>query len=1060
MADLELTEVLLAKIAGWEVVKQARTVLAAGRVLSSAWTPPLLKGVVQEGTSFYRASLVIKDVVHVENLCTCRQAREWGTICVHGVAVGLHHLQRGAAASDADSASSSAAPGASRSSRPASPQSSSKGTSLRFGADKNDGTPLELFFLLPPQLEGALEKGRIMLCVEAKTPRGRSPLNALSPGAVYKTSRQDQALLERLLTWSDGVLPAMMQLDRSQFAELLDLLPQHPGATLGRQQSLEVVSDPISFDIRASLEADGQLAFQRRGAGALPLIVESEKDSCWVYANARFAPLRLPRRYRAALKGRLQIPRSEVPMVLSRDWPGLLAGGVQAENFKVEDFRVATKPPKFSLHLMGGLAQLQAQLQATYGVRILTLGVTQSSVDPWMPDPDNIKQYWTRDLSAEQGAVARLVRYGFSGPDDQGRYSLVGQNAVLNFFAREFPKLQKEWAVTMEERLDRSCAQNMERVEPEFSVMSSGTQWFEFSLTYRTSSGEALSAAEVQRLLLSGQGHARMKNGKFATFDADQLQEIQETLRDCDPEQLQAGQKLRVAATQAGFLGTTLQEQGVPIRAPNDWVRQLQEHSGERLPDCPPLGDLESVLRPYQRKGVAWMRFLRSHLFGGILADEMGLGKTLQTLAYLRWTKEQDSASSPSLVVCPTSLVFNWVAEAKKFTPSLKVISLHGADRHKQMPSVAEADLVVTSYALMRRDAEKYREWEFDTVVLDEAQHIKNRQTQNAQAVKAVRSRHRLVLTGTPIENSVFDLWSIFDFLMPGYLGSAKDFRDRYELPIAKEKDAGVAQRLSRRLKPFLLRRLKREVAQDLPEKIEQVAFCDLSDPQRQLYQQVLEAGRKEMLDAAGKEGMARGRMVVLTTLLRLRQICCDPRLLPLDPSQTQERPMSSGKTELFTELLQEVLDGGHRALVFSQFTEMLSLLRKALEDEGIEYCYLDGSTQNRGAVVESFQKGEVPVFLISLKAGGVGLNLTAADTVIHFDPWWNPAVEDQATDRAHRLGQQRVVTRYKLIARDTVEEKILLLQQRKRELTQQMLENESTFSDALSWDEIQSLLS
>jgi SNF2 family DNA or RNA helicase len=414
------------------------------------------------------------------------------------------------------------------------------------------------------------------------------------------------------------------------------------------------------------------------------------------------------------------------------------------------------------------------------------------------------------------------------------------------------------------------------------------------------------------------------------------------------------------------------------------------------------------------------------------------------------------------LIVCPTSLVFNWAAEAAKFTPGLRVLALQGSQRHGLFAQVLQHDIVITSYALLRRDAENYRAIEFDTVVLDEAQHIKNRQTQNAQAVKSIRARHRIVLTGTPMENSVLDLWSVFDFLMPGYLGAAQDFRERYEQPIVRDKNAGVQNRLVRRLRPFLLRRLKRDVAADLPEKIEQVSYCELNDTQRALYQQVLEASRREILSADAANGLAKSRMVVLTALLRLRQICCDLRLLnvPDEKMPGDQPPETSGKVEMFDELLGEVLDGGHRVLVFSQFTTMLGLLRERLDADGTGYCYLDGSTKNRAEVVERFQRdARIPVFLISLKAGGTGLNLTGADTVIHFDPWWNPAVEAQATDRAHRIGQKNVVTSYKLITRGTVEEKILNLQARKRTLTQGLLGDEEQLVETLSWEEINDLL-
>jgi len=609
----------------------------------------------------------------------------------------------------------------------------------------------------------------------------------------------------------------------------------------------------------------------------------------------------------------------------------------------------------------------------------------------------------------------------------------------------------------MEERLERSTAQNIERVEPKFEITSSGVQWFDLGVVFSTKGGEKFSQSEIQRLVLSGQSHTRLRNGKIAVLDTGAVEELQEVLLDCSPEQHAAGYRLK--STQAGFLESTLQQHGWQAQAPAQWRERALQQSGEAKLDCPPLGPLDAVLRPYQKTGVAWLHFLRNNAFGGILADEMGLGKTLQTLAFLKTVKESrsDSKIRPNLIICPTSLVFNWMAEAKKFTPELKVLALNGPQRRKLFSEIKQNDLVVTSYALIRRDLEEYRDVDFDTVVLDEAQHIKNRQTQNAQAVKAVRGSHRLVLTGTPLENSVLDLWSIFDFLMPGYLGSAQDFKVRYEGPIVRGKALAAQSRLARRLRPFILRRLKSEVAKDLPERLEQVSFCDLTEEQRAVYERVIDASRKEVLEAVGAQGLARSRMVVLTALLRLRQVCCDLRLLKLENT---DPGTASGKLELFNELLEEVVDGGHRVLVFSQFVSMLQIIKERLEAEQVAYCYLDGSTTNRGEVVERFQKSiDIPVFLISLKAGGVGLNLTGADTVIHFDPWWNPAVEDQATSRAHRIGQAKVVTSYKLIARNTVEEKILSLQSRKKEIIQATLSGEDDLASALTWEEIQDLL-
>jgi superfamily II DNA or RNA helicase len=758
-------------------------------------------------------------------------------------------------------------------------------------------------------------------------------------------------------------------------------------------------------------------------------------------------------------QGPIRIKRMQVPQFLNQQWPALVAGGGVEANFRLEDFEVIPQVPEFHLDLRGGLAGLSALLQCSYGSRVVTLGVTAAEDGAWMLDAEVATRYFTRDISVEKAALNRLRRNGFEGPDTQGRLELKGQDSVLNFLAREYPALEREWRVELSEQLENRTMRNVERIQPRFEVRSSGVEWFDLGVVYETGGGETFSAADIQRLLLSGQSHTRLRNGKMAVIDTGAVEELQEVLLDCAPQQHAGG--YRIDNSQAGFLESTLREhEGWKLQAPAGWRERVSRQTGEARLECPPLGDLESVLRPYQKQGVAWFCFLRENGFGGILADEMGLGKTLQTLAFLNYLKGQgmgQAGRKPHLVVCPTSLVFNWVAEAGRFAPELKMLALHGAERRGLFDSIAEYDVVVTSYALIRRDAELYRSMEFDTVILDEAQHIKNRQTQNARAVKAVKSLHRLVLTGTPLENSVLDLWSIFDFLMPRYLGSAEDFRERYEVPITKGRDVEAQNRLARRLRPFLLRRLKRDVAADLPERLEQVAYCELTSSQREVYRQVMEATRKEVLDAVGQQGEARSRMVALSALLRLRQTCCDLRLLRLegvDPST------ASGKLDLFEELLEEVLDGGHRVLVFSQFVSMLALLEERLKEEGIDYCYLDGSTKDRAAVVGRFQRdGSVPVFLISLKAGGVGLNLTGADTVIHFDPWWNPAVEDQATDRAHRIGQARVVTSYKLITRDTVEEKILALQNRKRDMIKATLGGEEEFTASLTWEEIQDLL-
>ena len=927
--------------------------------------------------------------------------------------------------------------------------------------DEN-GTPLTIHFILPPNPVDAVARGKIMVCVEGEWSGGRQPLNGLPLSKTYRCNPEDVGALECLEGFCQGETPGMMQLDREKFASLLGKLINHPRVTLGKSRSLAIDSEPRKVKLDARLEPSGEIKLSIQPQPGLSLCIGG--DFAWILEGASAAQIGIPKAYWVLFSGPLIIPRSQVPRFLTQDWPQFQKQSETAANFDPAQFTLETFLPQFHLQLTGGLAQLDARLTCLYGPRSFVSGKIQDESDLFLPDPQSITRYYTRDIGAENAALARLIKSGFSSPNAEGLCRLNGQNGIIHFFAREYPRLQKLWKVDLEERLQKTTDQHFERIEPRFQAAPSGQNWFELEVSYQTDSNEALSAADVQRLVLSGQSGHRLKNGKIGLLDIGAVEEFQEVLRDCSPER--QGNVLRISTAQAGFIEASLKDAGGwQLRAPENWRKKLAAQ-GVDTP-LPSLGELEPVLRPYQKIGVGWIRFLRQNGFGGILADEMGLGKTLQTLAFIQMLKtgadsSQNSDAAPGkpvLVVCPTSLVFNWVNETRRFTPQLKVLALSGPNRDRLFKDIPAHDIVITSYALIRRDAELYQSHEFDLMVLDEAQHIKNRQSQNAQSVKSVHARQRLVLTGTPLENSVLDLWSILDFLMPGYLGTAQDFRERYEVPISREKDSAAQARLARRVRPFILRRLKKEVAAELPEKIEQVSYCDLTPTQAGIYRQVLEASRQEIVNAVGEQGLAKSRTVIFTALLRLRQICCDLRLLKLQ----QEIPADevSGKIDLFGELMEEILDGGHRVLVFSQFVSMLTLLRERLDSEEVPYCYLDGSTKNREEVVGRFQNSNtIPVFLISLKAGGVGLNLTGADTVIHFDPWWNPAVEAQATDRAHRFGQTRVVTSYKLITRGTIEEKILQLQTKKRELFQAALGTEADLGGVMDWDQIQQLLS
>lgn len=1053
MSFTELTEAFFAKSAGWEAVKNARALLAGGKVLSSNWTPPLLKGVVQEGTSSYRAGLVIKGPVDIDNLCTCRSAREAGLICAHSVAIGLHHLQR---EKPAPRGSDTATPlparlGVRPVARELEPQA---GPRLRRAKAGEPAEAVEITVILPPTLAASLARGKVMATFEGRWSGGRVPLSALPMNRPFRLSPADERVLDCAETIAGGETPGGLMLSLTELTQLLGALGEHPRLSAGRGQPIAVTTASWRVPVEAKLETSGEILLGLPPNTTQPTLLAGE--NLWAFRGASFEPVGLPVQWRDIFKGPVRLPRQRVPLFLSQELVVLEAECEVDANFGVDEFTLEPQSPRFILALNGGLAQVQAQLQCAYGPRIMTVGVTAKDESLWLPDPKCTTRYSTRDFGAEVGAGERMRRAGFSGPDPQGRWNLHGESNVVRFFAKDYPRWQKEWEVSLEERLQHSTTKNFERLEPRFEIRPSGERWFDVEMSLASADGEKFSAADIQRLILSGNGTTRLKNGRIALIDTGALEEFNEVLRDCAPQQHAKG--YRFSDVQAGFLDATLRQQpGWQVQAAGGWRERAARQSGQTKLACPPLGHLEDVLRPYQKQGVAWLGFLRENKFGGILADEMGLGKTLQTLAFFHSCHTNKKLSGPVLIVCPTSLVFNWLAEAKKFTPTLKVIALHGTGRHSRFEDIAKSDLVITSYALIRRDAEKYREMEFDTLVLDEAQHIKNHQTQNSQAVKAVKADYRVVLTGTPMENSVLDLWSILDFLMPGYLGSATDFKERYEQPITRDKDEAVQARLGRRLRPFILRRLKTEVAKDLPAKLEQISYCELTDDQLEIYKQVLAVSRKEVMDAVGANGVAKSKMIVLNALLRLRQICCDLRLLKMENAEFTDD--SSGKVAMFGELLEQAIDGGHRVLVFSQFTTMLALLKDKLTAEKIEYCYLDGSTTNRGAVVEKFQgNAKIPVFLISLKAGGVGLTLTGADTVIHFDPWWNPAVEDQATDRAHRIGQTRVVTSYKLIARGTVEEKILALQQKKRAIIKATLGGEETLADNLTWEEIQGL--
>jgi SNF2 family DNA or RNA helicase len=500
---------------------------------------------------------------------------------------------------------------------------------------------------------------------------------------------------------------------------------------------------------------------------------------------------------------------------------------------------------------------------------------------------------------------------------------------------------------------------------------------------------------------------------------------------------------------------------GLPIQfSITPKLQEIQKQMLGQIPyETPEIPtSIQASLRNYQIEGIRWLDRLRSMHLNGILADDMGLGKTLQAITTLTQYKAEHPKQR-SLVVCPTSLVYNWKEEFSKFNPQFKVLAVDGNpnQRKKLLSDIAHFDVIITSYTLLQKDIEFYKNIPFGYAILDEAQHIKNRGTRNAQSVKTVQASHRLILTGTPIENSLDELWSLFDFLMPGLLSSYDRFVEKYiRHPTSLQQSGKNLENLRRKVSPFILRRMKKDVLSDLPPVSEIVYHCHLSEVQQELYRSYAASAREELSQLVKKEGFDRVQIHVLATLTRLKQICCHPAIFAKDQAESGD----SSKYDMLLELLQTLMEGRHKTVIFSQYTRMLNIMREDLQKQGIRFEYLDGSSKNRLSIVKKFNEDQnIPIFLVSLKAGGSGLNLVGADTVIHYDMWWNPAVENQATDRVHRLGQKQSVSSYKLITLNTIEEKILELHNRKKSLVKEVVSRDEDMMAKLTWEEVLELL-
>lgn len=708
--------------------------------------------------------------------------------------------------------------------------------------------------------------------------------------------------------------------------------------------------------------------------------------------------------------------------------------------------RFYKQPLEKSVYLDKAGVGMSARIEFRYGEVIINPG------DAAALGQIEFDEKWVlRSPVDENNLLDLFVAYGFKWVD--GKLVQTDEEATYQFLQQGLSELRDTAEVFYSDDFKNI------KIRPTGSIvagirLNTESDLLELSLQY-----ENMNAKELIELLAAyklKKRYYRLPEGGFIPLDSTEFETVAGLVADLGlrPADIEKD-IIELPKYRALYLDSLAREMDdFQIERSSSFKKMVQDIREPADIDYAIPAGINGKLRGYQRTGFKWLKSLASYGLGGILADDMGLGKTLQVIAFI--LSEKNEKSQPSLVIAPTSLVYNWQDEAAKFAPSLNVLVISGSqeERMDKFKEIDQADVVVSSYGMVKRDIDFYKTKNFKYCFIDEAQHVKNPNTLNAKSVKRIRAKSYFALTGTPIENTLTELWSIFDFIMPGYLRSHKAFIARFESPIVKNGDEKALHELGRHIKPFILRRMKKTVLKELPEKIESKMSSEMTEEQTKIYAAWLVKARTEFENEVKANGMEKSHIKILSLLTRLRQICCHPALFIDNYSG------GSGKLEMLQEILKDAVSGGHRVLLFSQFTSMLELIKRELNTLEISYYYLDGSTkaEERMRLVQAFNAGGKDVFLISLKAGGTGLNLTGADVVIHFDPWWNPAVEDQATDRAYRIGQKNAVQVYKLLAKNTIEEKIYALQQRKKELIDTLIKPGENFLNKMSEDEIRKL--
>jgi superfamily II DNA or RNA helicase len=1029
---MEITEKWLGEIGGWQVMKAARSLADAGLAAVSSTEDGLIRGVAGSGKMKFTTGLRIRSSSDVDNLCTCPHARRSGQICEHALAVALMQVRGNAA-----------------------PVRKSTVVPPSGGSEPPKGGTT----IPKPLIISIQGRFSIYLPETVLTGQAREPF-----GVFVKFEAGGEGETSAFAAWLAGQgikqpqsLPITLR--GEGLNTFLKTLADHPrvfaGKPNGKERLLQVAPEPVRLPLVVESTAGQTVRLQLAGGAQRPVWgawwVCQETGALFRHASDHPELATL-----AAELGRAAATRplrwlAEQGERLGECFQMELRGGL-------ERFHVSPVPCEFEIHLEGSLQSVEARIIARHGPHRWPVvpegGQVSGKTSPFpLQDDSHEFIFYVRNIDSESRLSRRLEALGFQ-PDTVQSWRLQGGENVLRFYASELSRL-RELATIVEGERWRTATRGVQRIAPTTRFVpdtgrSGGGDWMNMEFAYESADGFRLPRAEVLRLVRSGQRSVQ-GNGKRYVLDLAAVDDLEESLRDVPLELTPEGARMHGA--HAAYFGGEDSGAGGPKTVSDQEIRAQ-------------IGELAGLLRPYQMEGVCWMtsRILQGR--GGILADEMGLGKTVQSIALALFLKRQGGNSGPVLVVCPKSLLGNWQAEFERFAPEMKVLQVQGSNREKALGQIAAHDVILTSYQLIIRDNQHYLNIKFGLILLDEASFIRNPDTDAAKTLRSLKATGRIALTGTPLENGVRDLWSIFHFALPGYLGNQKSFKERFESPIQSGLDlpAGqeAAQRLQKLTQPYFLRRMKRQVLKDLPEKIEQVLWCVPSAAQAEFYRKILEEGREEIKAARRRSGQNGAKMTMFTVLLRLRQVCCDLRLTGIRPEALVglEPDDLSGKWAALHDQVESALESGGKILVFSQFVQFLRLMRERFQPQKLDHAYLDGSSQDRSAQVERFQKDpNCRIFLISLKAGGYGLNLTAADSVILADPWWNPAVESQAIDRAHRIGQQKVVNAYRLAIRGTVEERILKLQAQKRGLVEAALNDQAPLMEGLSEGELEELI-